>query len=666
MSDNEAQVKITASIAELKSAMQEGAHSVKEFSEKTKEHIEGITGVFEKLNGIMLGFAAILAGGKAFKEAIESTERLTEETRKLSSAFGVTTEMASGISQALDASGIAADDYIGAAQKLDRQLKTNAEALAALGFQAYTSSGALKNQQDLMAESVRVLGEYKEGTDRNLAAQVLFGRGVSDVGKLLRLTREEMEEGAQDAKDLGLVVGEEDVEAWHKFHKATHDANDVIDGMWKVLADQLRPVLTDLADWFRSVGPAAINGFRIAILSIKAVIIELWGALQTLILGMEEGASLVAESLITMSEVASHALVFDFSGAQEAFKRGTKNLEAILQESGRRMTQIAKDMAAPFNKDYWTPPAHEKKEAHTGKSFPKALLKNENTKKEEEEKGKEEDKLRELSVAREKLLAQESIKTAQDRNKELLDLNQITNAEYLQRKLELQEQLDAIELRAAEDKQQAIQNDRVAYEKAGNDIIAIKQKQAQTEKAIQHEITLDAQKDYLKLSQDINSSFSNAVSSVIDGSKSMKQAFSDFTKGVLDNIAKMAAKNITEGLFGGPTGASGTGGGLGGLITGLLGSGGGSAGGLAGMFAGFLAGGGPASAGKGYVVGENGPEFFMPDSNGTVYNQAQMAQMGGTVIHMTVNTQNAQSFRQNSGQVMADAQSALRRSMRNA
>lgn len=84
------------------------------------------------------------------------------------------------------------------------------------------------------------------------------------------------------------------------------------------------------------------------------------------------------------------------------------------------------------------------------------------------------------------------------------------------------------------------------------------------------------------------------------------------------------------------------------------------------MFAGFLAGGGPASTGKGYIVGENGPEFFMPDSNGTVYNQAQMARMGGTVVHMTVNTPNAQSFRQNSGQVMADVQSALRRSMRNA
>ena len=43
---------------------------------------------------------------------------------------------------------------------------------------------------------------------------------------------------------------------------------------------------------------------------------------------------------------------------------------------------------------------------------------------------------------------------------------------------------------------------------------------------------------------------------------------------------------------------------------------------------GFRASGGPVRAGSPYVVGENEAELFVPDRNGTIYNQKQLAQMG--------------------------------------
>lgn len=44
---------------------------------------------------------------------------------------------------------------------------------------------------------------------------------------------------------------------------------------------------------------------------------------------------------------------------------------------------------------------------------------------------------------------------------------------------------------------------------------------------------------------------------------------------------------------------------------------------------GARAGGGPVRAGGAYIVGEREPELFVPDRSGTVYNQRQMAAMGG-------------------------------------
>jgi hypothetical protein len=59
--------------------------------------------------------------------------------------------------------------------------------------------------------------------------------------------------------------------------------------------------------------------------------------------------------------------------------------------------------------------------------------------------------------------------------------------------------------------------------------------------------------------------------------------------------------------------------------------------GIAGLidtaFGGFRAAGGPVSSGKSYVVGERGPEMFVPSSNGTIVPNGGM----GSTINITVN-----------------------------
>ena len=64
-------------------------------------------------------------------------------------------------------------------------------------------------------------------------------------------------------------------------------------------------------------------------------------------------------------------------------------------------------------------------------------------------------------------------------------------------------------------------------------------------------------------------------------------------------------------------GAGGTGGGIGGFFKSIFG----------------LAKGGPAQGGRPYIVGEEGPELFVPKSSGTVVPNGQMG--GGTVNNVT-------------------------------
>lgn len=59
------------------------------------------------------------------------------------------------------------------------------------------------------------------------------------------------------------------------------------------------------------------------------------------------------------------------------------------------------------------------------------------------------------------------------------------------------------------------------------------------------------------------------------------------------------------------------------------------------------AGGGPVSRGRGYMVGENGPELFIPASSGNIMNNRDTMNIGGVGTNITYNIQavDAQSFR---------------------
>jgi hypothetical protein len=121
-----------------------------------------------------------------------------------------------------------------------------------------------------------------------------------------------------------------------------------------------------------------------------------------------------------------------------------------------------------------------------------------------------------------------------------------------------------------------------------------------------------------------------------DGTKSMGEQFSDLLKRMAADIASAA---IMEGIFGG--GGVGSGGGLLGKAASLAGS----------FFSGAKANGGPVQSGGAFLVGERGPEVFVPGSSGTVVDARDTARMGGGSVTVNVSTPDADSFRASRRQI---------------
>ncbi|MGB4713826.1 MAG: tape measure protein [Pontimonas sp.] len=145
----------------------------------------------------------------------------------------------------------------------------------------------------------------------------------------------------------------------------------------------------------------------------------------------------------------------------------------------------------------------------------------------------------------------------------------------------------------------------------------------------------DTESMVVSLAQSVESSLatamSSAVQSIVTGTGSVQEAFSDMFanigKAFIDMATQMIAKALVMKALGILTSAFGGGGGGIGFnpsapsITGnSLGDFGG------GSFGGFMANGGPVSANTPYIVGERGPELMVPSTSGMVLSNSETRQ----------------------------------------
>jgi hypothetical protein len=149
--------------------------------------------------------------------------------------------------------------------------------------------------------------------------------------------------------------------------------------------------------------------------------------------------------------------------------------------------------------------------------------------------------------------------------------------------------------------------------------------------------------------------FANAFTEFLSGTKSASDAFKSFASGVIQELLRIEAQKLALKLFAGMDG-SGAGG------SGLWGSAMSAIGGL------FKADGGNVNNNSPYIVGEAGPELFVPGASGTIIPNHALAnqrsnsgsEAGHTYITVHVNgSNNAPDVRRSAGQGAREALAAL-------
>lgn len=148
------------------------------------------------------------------------------------------------------------------------------------------------------------------------------------------------------------------------------------------------------------------------------------------------------------------------------------------------------------------------------------------------------------------------------------------------------------------------------------------------------------QREYYTQTRDlIDSTFMDAFANALETGKfKASQFFAQLLQGFAKiTMEVLVLKPLIDGLFNGMSGGLG--------------------GGLGSLFGGFLASGGPANANTPYIVGEKGPELFVPNGSGRVKNARETADIftpslgnsrvgnsisnNSTVIHNTIDARGA-------------------------
>ena len=120
--------------------------------------------------------------------------------------------------------------------------------------------------------------------------------------------------------------------------------------------------------------------------------------------------------------------------------------------------------------------------------------------------------------------------------------------------------------------------------------------------------------DFDKLSQSVAQSFGDSFKSIITGTESVKDAFKNMARNIIDQLIEVLIIQRLVGTVGG-NGKAGTG--------------------LAGLLSGTRAVGGPITTGQSYLVGEKGPEIITAGANARVIPNHQIG--GGTTVVQNIN-----------------------------
>ena len=643
-------IEMEANVAHLRKDMSNAADSIK-----------GIAGAVSFVKRAAVGLGVALSVREIVSYA-RSAISAADDIGDMSEMIGLAASEFQGLAAIAKEAGIEQEALAKSFMIFNRGLGDAArgtgsakDALKAMGIAIKDSAGNLRSSQDIFYDVADALQKYKTEAERASLLNDLFGKSGAKLALIFKQNSAGIKEEIERLKSLNQFLGDDLIANADSAEKALNEMDRAV----KVLSDsfvlKLAPAIALVANEMTRL----ISGAGTKIPSPgefqKMSMAEKWkhmpspGDINKM---MREAAPQIGwEGSVGYTKKPTPTLTLEDT---DAIEKAASEREKTLKDLDKYFSELAKMEREGLNDrelsllDGLAREVRAEQLAMEGridalKKGRDELLADENLLAAEKQR---------IIAGTDKAIESETItsiariaRMTRDANAEIIESNRKKNEEILQGIIELDEA-----------ERQAVAQRKQYFTDFANDIEDRNMSFMQVYKQDMATLTAGFQTGFLDEETFKNSTkiLTDEYNGWIEASRrtaqTMEGSFSDLffgaLQGNLDNfvenfiaamdriIADLAARNLFNWL----AGSLGGGGGIGGFL-----------------FGGGRAAGGPVSAGRAYMVGERGPEYFLPAMSGRI----EPGGRGGVVINMTVNAQDAASFSRNKTRIAGEMAAEL-------